>query len=114
MRIVAELAAIAFHRVTDVLVVRDDVTKVKDSDLWTDESQAAVSEVQGECTETANDKGVTVVGRVKLKTHDKMRALELLAKVMGLLGDFDGAIATLKNYGINLKHDPATGKYFVE
>jgi phage terminase small subunit len=113
-RIIEELAAIAFHRVSSVVSVKDDIAHVQDSDKWSEESRAAVSEVQGECTETTNDKGVTVVGRVKLKTHDKMRALELLAKITGLTSDFDAAIAALKNYGIVIKHDAATGKYFVE
>lgn len=107
-RIVEELVSIVFHRITDVMLVKVGIATVRDTEAWEPESYAAVSEIQGECLE-----GESVTAKLKVKTYDKMRALEMLAKIMGLLGDFDAAIATLKNYGLELKRDGVTGKYYV-
>jgi phage terminase small subunit len=111
-RILTELRAIAYGKVTDVVSVSSGVSTLKDTSKWSEESQVAIQEVIGE-TERVNEEGLTISpGRVKVKAYDKMRALEILAKHAGLTNDFDSAVATLKTYGIDLKRD-AEGKFHV-
>ncbi|MBW4606903.1 MAG: terminase small subunit [Hassallia sp. WJT32-NPBG1] len=58
--------------------------------------------------EITSNKGV-----VSIKLHDKLRALELLGDHIGLFGDFNQAIATLRKYGIFLTQD-SQGKWLIE
>lgn len=114
-RIVKELAAIAFHRSKKTTTIKDGIATVIDSDDWDEESSAAVQEVSGEAIQTTGDDGGSLVAkRLKVKTYDKVRALELLSKINGLTSDLPMAIATLKNYGIVLKRDPETNRFYVE
>ncbi len=113
-RIVKELAAIAFHRSKKTTTIKDGIATVIDSDDWDDESSAAVQEISGEATQIMGDDSSLVAKRLKVKTYDKVRALELLSKINGLTSDLPMAIATLKNYGIVLKRDPETNRFYVE
>lgn len=114
-RIISELAAIAFHRSKKTTTIKDGIATVIDSDDWDEESSAAVQEVSGEAIQTTGDDGGSLVAkRLKVKTYDKVRALELLSKINGLTSDLPMAIATLKNYGIVLKRDPETNRFYVE
>jgi phage terminase small subunit len=113
-RIVKELAAIAFHRSKKTTTIKDGIATVIDSDDWDEESSAAVQEISGEATQIMGDDSSLVAKRLKVKTYDKVRALELLSKINGLTSDLPMAIATLKNYGIVLKRDPETNRFYVE
>lgn len=114
-RIINELAAIAFSRVTDTIQIKDGVASIKDSSDWLESSQIAIQQVDGENTTRLDESGEILVSkRLKVKHYDKLRALELLAKITGLVNEFDTAIATLKNYGIVLKRDPKTGVFILE
>ena len=113
-RIVKELAAIAFHRSKKTTTIKDGIATVTDSDDWDDESSAAVQEISGEATQIMGDDSSLVAKRLKVKTYDKVRALELLSKINGLTSDLPMAVATLKNYGIVLKRDPETNRFYVE
>ena len=78
-RIEAEIAAIAFSKPTAVMSWGPGGVILKDSESLGPEDIAIVAEV----SETkANEKGGG--GQLKLKLHDKMKALELLAKIRGL------------------------------
>ena len=112
-RIVTELAAIAFHRTVNVMQIKDNIASAVDSDQWDEDSRVAVSEIQGDYFESSSEKGETVTKKVKVKTYDKLKALEILAKITGLTNDFDGAIATLKNYGLTIKRN-GDGQFVVE
>ena len=77
-RILKELAAIGFARVTDYMRFEGDKLVLKPASELTDEKAAAVLSVENG------------TGGVKMKFYDKMKALELLGKAMGL---FDGTAA---------------------
>ena len=113
-RIISELAAIAFHRSKKTTTIKDGIATVIDSDDWDEDSSAAVQEISGEATQIMGDDSSLVAKRLKVKTYDKVRALELLSKINGLTSDLPMAIATLKNYGIVLKRDPETNRFYVE
>ena len=75
-RIAEELARIAFADQRKVMKWSASGVTLHDSDDLTDDAAAIVSEV----SETVTQFG----GSMKLKSHDKVRALELLGKHMGM------------------------------
>jgi len=74
-RVLEELAAIGFARATDCLYVQDNNLMVKPSKELTPEAGAAIASIE------------RTTGGLKVKFYDKLRALELLGKHMGM---FDG------------------------
>lgn len=72
-RIVEELAAIGFARVTDVLCIEDGELVVRPTDALSSQSQAAIASVERMSS-----------GCLKIKLYDKMKALELLGKHLGM------------------------------
>jgi phage terminase small subunit len=78
-RIVKELALIAFGNKRAVMSWGPNGVKLKDSEELTDEQAAQVAEVK----ETISSAG----GSLSLKTHDKVKALELLGRFAGMFTD---------------------------
>lgn len=74
-RVLEELAAIGFAKATDYLTVKDNVLLLRETETLSPREQAAIA--------TLEQSG----GSIKVKFYDKMKALELLGKCMGL---FDG------------------------
>ena len=77
-RILQELCAIAFARVTDYLQVENGALATQDSSRLTKQQAAAIASMEKTST------------GVKVKFYDKLKALELLGKAMGL---FEGLAA---------------------
>lgn len=75
-QVVAELAKVAFGDPRTVMAWGPDGVKLKDSATLTDAEAAFVSEV----SETTTEHG----GSLKLKTNDKLKALELLGRHLGM------------------------------
>lgn len=78
-RVVQELARIAFVRATDVIVPGD--ASIKDN--ASEDDLACIQSVKVKTTNS--EKGVTVEREVRL--NDKMKALELLGKHLGMFTD---------------------------
>lgn len=78
-RVLTEYARIAFADMRRYASVKGGSVSLKDSDQWTDDDAAAVSELG----ETVSKEG----GSVRFKLHSKTAALDSLAKHLGLLGD---------------------------
>lgn len=78
-RIVRELARIAFGTKRSVMAWGPDGVRLRDSDTLSDDEAAMVAEV----SETKSVAG----GSLKLKTHDKVKALELLGRHVGMFVD---------------------------
>jgi phage terminase small subunit len=76
-RILQELAAVAFGRITDVVAVKGSRVLVKDTSDWGEEARSAVAEIK----ETINNEG----GTIGLKMHNKVKSLELLMKYKGMI-----------------------------
>lgn len=76
--VLEELAAIGFARATDYLEVADDTLRIKATDALTPGQSAAIASVERSSS------------GLKVKFYDKLRALELLGKCVGL---FDGKAA---------------------
>ena len=75
-RVVEELAAIGFARATDFLCVSDGELTIRSTDALSKTDQAAIASVERSST------------GIRIKFYDKMKALELLGKYMGM---FDGS-----------------------
>jgi len=71
-RVVEELAAIGFARATNFLCVSDGELTVRSTDSLSKADQAAIASIE------------RTTGGIKLKLYDKMKALELLGKYMGM------------------------------
>ena len=74
-KVVEELAAIGFARATDFLCVSDGELTIRSTDSLSKADQAAIASVE----QTSNG--------IRIKFYDKMKALELLGKYLGM---FDG------------------------
>lgn len=90
-RVVLELARIAFADPRDLMAWGPDGVALKDSASLTEEQAAGVAEV-------AEGSG----GTLRLKKHDKVRALELLGKHLGLFRE--RAEADVSG-GIEVRHE---------
>ena len=80
--VVDELAAIGFARATHFLSVSQGELTIRDTDSLSPADQAAISSIE----QTSNG--------IRLKFYDKMKALELLGKLMGFL---EGENETVRN-----------------
>lgn len=78
-RILEELRRIAFADKRRLIKWGPDGVKLRQCDDLADEDAVSVSEI----SETVTQFG----GSLKLKTHDKVKALELLGKHIGMFGD---------------------------
>jgi phage terminase small subunit len=112
-RVLQELRAIAFGRVTDTVEVVNGVSTIKDTKDWSDESRVCIQEVNTEGERVGKEGETSSPAKARVKAYDKMKAIEILAKHTGVSNDHDSAIATLKTYGVVLKRDATTGKYYV-
>jgi len=75
-QIVQQLAKIAFHDIRDVVTWEGNKIRIRDSD---EVDGTIIQEIQ----ESVSESGRTL----KVKTNDRMKALELLAKHLGLFDD---------------------------
>lgn len=86
-RVLQELASIAFSDLRDVATWDEDgVSLVASSDL-SDEAARALREVTARVETFEGDQGTRTTRHLQVKQHDKMRALELLGKHVGLFKD---------------------------
>ena len=83
-----ELAAIGFARATDCLYVEDNNLAVRPSREISPEAGASIASIE------------RTAGGLKVKFYDKLRALELLGKHMGMFeGNPDHGVSSRKHGG---------------
>jgi len=93
-RVLQELARLAFSDVRSVMTFSTGGVKLKASDELDDDAAAAISEV----SETRGEFNSST----KVKMHNKVQALKLLAQHTGLLGDLNIARSILATYGLEV------------
>lgn len=90
--VVRELAAVGFSMMTDLCHWSDEGVRLRDSTELTREQAAAVAEVRESSTArgTRSARGeqadAPVRGGVQVKLHSKLKALEMLARHLGMFG----------------------------
>ena len=84
-KVLRELAAIGFARLPQFISIRDGEAEIKDFSSLPEELTAAVASVE---------KGT---GGLKVKFYDKLKALELLGKALGV---FDGGAVQQQDNGL--------------
>jgi phage terminase small subunit len=97
-RVMIELSKIAFANVPDSVEWVEEENeeeiqgryRIKSLAELGEDIKASISEIR------VNRYGATV------RLYDKIRALEVIAKILGLTSDINIAIATLRKYGINV------------
>lgn len=80
VKIIAEVAAIALSKITDILEYDGTNINIKKSDQWSDRAKASVKSIT--VVRTLNKEGVTTTTTVTM--HDKLSALEKLMKKLRL------------------------------
>ena len=75
-RVIAELAAIAFSSIGDIVSWGPDGVSVKSADELSPEILASIADI--------SRSGVKEGGMVRVRLYDKLKALELLGKHLGL------------------------------
>ena len=86
--VVMELARIAFARMTDVARWDDDEVTLFDSDQLDDDARAVVKEIRTTRTDRTMRSGeVEVTHRRTVVMHDKLAALDKLARYLGIYQD---------------------------
>lgn len=79
-RVMQELAKVAFFNLTNVAAVKDGHVRVAETADTSPDDQAALAELAESTTGTGG-------GSLRAKAHDKIKALELLGKHLGLFKD---------------------------
>lgn len=72
--IIDELVAIGFAKATDYLFIEGDRLGVRDTGALTGRQASAISQIE------------KTTGGIRVKFYDKMKALELLGKELGMFG----------------------------
>jgi phage terminase small subunit len=97
---------IASYRIEDILDFDGEICTFKPLKNWPRSAKAAVSMVKYNSeTRGTGDNQVTTT-KLEFKSDDRLRALDSIAKHLGMFDSFPGAISTLKTYGIELKRNP--------
>lgn len=97
--VLSSLSAIVASRIDDVLDLSLPIPQLKPLD---EIPAAALSAIQSICIKTDGEKQ-----EIRLNMWSKLQAAEMLGRHAGLWDDFNGAIATLRKYGIELKQGEA-------
>jgi phage terminase small subunit len=100
-RVLEEIARLAFSDIREVIEFDANGVTVNDSKKISDDTAAAIASVSE--SRTTTEEATTT--KVTVKLHNKLAALNLAAKHLGLLSDMNQAKAVFATYGIEFECD---------
>lgn len=80
LRNLLELKKLAFSNIADF---KEDWDTAKDFDELTEDEKAAISEVYTETMSLSSEEDSGVLKKVKIKLHDKLKAIDMINKMLG-------------------------------
>lgn len=104
-RTMQEIARVAYCDITNILEFDQDGVRFKRSKDLPSDVTAAIAQISSQ--ESTTDDGTPKLN-FKIKMHNKISALSLLADFFGIRDDFNKARATLRRYGLALIEDENT------
>lgn len=101
-RITQELSKIAFASLSDYMKIGVDGEPYYDFSGVSAEAMAAIAEITVEDFTQGRGEDARDVRRVKVKPHDKLRALEMLGKMLGAMPSDQSFNVTINNNSVNV------------
>lgn len=86
-RVLAELAKVGFASMRSFITIDQDGEAVIDLSATPDDGLDALSEVQTETRTERGSDGATVTRKTRIKLHDKLAALDKIARHLGMFKD---------------------------
>jgi len=87
-RVLVELSRVAYANLSDAFGVDDEGQLILDSQAIKETLGAALSKIDITTTTTTNQEGVTTTKQqVKLGLYDKLKAMDLIGKTLGMFGE---------------------------
>ena len=86
-RVLMELAAVAFSDLRDAATWDEDGVSLIASSVLSDDAARALREVTARIETFDGEQGTRTTRHLQVKQHDKLRALELLMRHLGMLKD---------------------------
>jgi phage terminase small subunit len=104
-RVLQQFCDIADYRIEDIMDFDGQECMFKPMKDWPKSARTAISSVKQTSETRRIGKEEIKTVKVEFKVDDRLRALESMAKHLGLFDNFHTARATLKSYGIELVQD---------
>jgi phage terminase small subunit len=112
-RVLQQYCDIADYRIEDVMDFDGEECIFKPMKEWPRSARAAISSVKQTSETRRIGKEEIKTVKIEFKVDDRLRALDAMAKHLGLFDNFHTARATFRSYGIELVQDEA-GAWKVE
>jgi phage terminase small subunit len=114
-RVLQEYARLGFSDITQVASFDDNGVTLKSSSNLTEDVTAAIADVISETTNSTDPSGnTTSYAKKRVKMHDKVRALEMLARHTGIAHDLNYARAVFRRFGVDTGFDENGNPYAVK
>jgi phage terminase small subunit len=104
-RVLQQYCDIADYRIEDVMDFDGEECIFKPMKEWPKSARTAISSVKQTSETRRIGKEEIKTVKVEFKVDDRLKALDAMAKHLGLFDNFHTAMATLKSYGIELVQD---------
>lgn len=108
VKLIQELNAIALSRIDNLIDLTSGQPLPLD-ELKQDDRLAAVAEFSYDELET--ERGIR--RKRRLKTHDKIKAIETLLKISGYLSEINVGLRIMESYGVKLRQDE-NNEWYIE
>lgn len=107
--LIRETAAIAFSDLTQILQFSAEGLSITPSEQLPREVSAAISSIKA----TSRTRMGETVSKIEIRLHDKVKALDLLSRLLGLTSDWNQFLAMGQKFGLIIYQDDC-GRWQIE